>query len=112
MGRNRNQHDLCGTNFGICWCNSGNFSGNQLENWPTEGSIKFDNVKVTYSNSKAATLKNFCFEVKPRNKIGIVGRTGAGKSSIISALFRLNEFEGFIDIDKTSITTVALHFLR
>lgn len=89
-----------------------NIFGNQLKNWPTEGSIKFNNVNVTYSSSIKAILKNICFEVKPKHKIGIVGRTGAGKSSVISALFRLYEFEGIVDIDGTSTKTLALNFLR
>ncbi|XP_066253642.1 probable multidrug resistance-associated protein lethal(2)03659 [Euwallacea similis] len=87
-----------------------NYEGKTLKNWPTQGAIAFNNVSLSYKSEKV--LKDVSFEVKPMHKIGIVGRTGAGKSSIISALFRLYAFEGTISIDNVNIKTLSLEFLR
>ncbi|XP_066139727.1 probable multidrug resistance-associated protein lethal(2)03659 [Euwallacea fornicatus] len=86
------------------------YEGKTLENWPTQGAIAYNNVSLSYKSGKV--LKGVSFEVKPKHKIGIVGRTGAGKSSIISALFRLYAFEGTISIDDVNIKTLSLEFLR
>lgn len=57
-------------------------------------------------------LKLLNFTIQPREKIGIVGRTGAGKSSLISALFRLSNLEGVIEIDNVKTNEIGLHDLR
>ncbi|XP_078288563.1 ATP-binding cassette sub-family C member 4 isoform X2 [Panthera onca] len=80
--------------------------------WPQEGMIVFDNVNFTYSLDGPLVLKHMTALIKPREKVGIVGRTGAGKSSLISALFRLSEPEGKIWIDKILTTEIGLHDLR
>ncbi|KAL2730827.1 ATP-binding cassette sub-family C member 4-like isoform X1 [Vespula squamosa] len=80
--------------------------------WPTKGEIKFDHVYLQYSNSDPPVLKDLNFIIQPAMKIGIVGRTGAGKSSLISALFRLSEFNGIIYIDGINIKKIGLHDLR
>ncbi|XP_046836014.1 ATP-binding cassette sub-family C member 4 [Vespa crabro] len=80
--------------------------------WPTKGEIKFDHVYLQYSDSDPPVLKDLNFIIQPAMKIGIVGRTGAGKSSLISALFRLSEFNGIIYIDKINIKKIGLHDLR
>ncbi|CAH4030899.1 unnamed protein product [Pieris brassicae] len=82
------------------------------EGWPTEGAIAFDNLSLKYSPEGSYVLQNLQFNIKPREKIGIVGRTGAGKSSIIQALFRLAYIEGIIAIDGVDITTIKLDSLR
>lgn len=86
--------------------------GNLVKYWPLDGAIKFEKVSLYYENTKTPVLKHIDFSIKPKQKIGVVGRTGAGKSSIISALFRLYEFEGKIEIDGIDIKNLTLHILR
>ncbi|KAI8430160.1 hypothetical protein MSG28_000538 [Choristoneura fumiferana] len=83
-----------------------------LPDWPSEGRIDFDNLSLKYSPDGHYVLHRLQFNVQPREKIGIVGRTGAGKSSIIQALFRLAYLEGTILIDGLDISTIGLHDLR
>lgn len=85
--------------------------GITLENWPKAGEVVFNNVSLTY-NKAEKVLKNITFTLLPGQKIGIVGRTGAGKSSIIATLFRLYEVEGQVLIDGVDIKTLSLEFLR
>jgi ATP-binding cassette subfamily C (CFTR/MRP) protein 4 len=82
------------------------------KDWPL-GGITFRNVSLSYDESeKVDVLKDLTFEIKPREKIGIVGRTGAGKSSILAALYRLTECRGSIWIDGIPIKQLGLHDLR
>ncbi|KAG0362447.1 Multidrug resistance-associated protein 1, partial [Gamsiella multidivaricata] len=62
-----------------------------LTNWPSEGKIVFRNYSTRYRQGMDLVLKNVSFEVLPTEKIGVVGRTGAGKSSLTLALFRIIE---------------------
>jgi len=80
------------------------------KSWPTEGEIKFRNVYLAYEDKDV--LKNLTFEIKGKEKIGIVGRTGAGKSSIIAALFRMTEPRGEIFVDKVRMNEIGLHDVR
>ncbi|KAJ9596239.1 hypothetical protein L9F63_027138, partial [Diploptera punctata] len=80
--------------------------------WPTMGMIEFDHMNLKYSQSDPPVLKDLNFKIKPAQKVGIVGRTGAGKSSLISALFRLARLEGKIKIDAVDTGTVGLPHLR
>ena len=64
---------------------------NTLTNWPTNGSIEFYNVHMKYRKELQNTLKGLTVNIKGGEKIGCVGRTGAGKSSIIQVVFRLVE---------------------
>lgn len=82
------------------------------ENWPTEGCIKFQRVSMRYAKDELPVLKGLELVIKPREKVGIVGRTGAGKSSLISALFRLAKVEGVIDIDDVDTSSIYLEDLR
>ena len=78
--------------------------------WPNSGKLEFDNVTMGYENS-APVLKNVSFKVESGEKVGIVGRTGAGKSSLITCLFRLVEVEGVI-LDGLHTQNVPLDTLR
>ncbi|CAG9825034.1 unnamed protein product [Phaedon cochleariae] len=80
--------------------------------WPEHGNLKFENMSLRYSEDMPYVLKKLCFEIKSREKIGIVGRTGAGKTSLIQALFRLAEIEGHIWVDGVDTKTVSLSVLR
>ncbi|XP_055069172.2 ATP-binding cassette sub-family C member 4 isoform X1 [Misgurnus anguillicaudatus] len=80
--------------------------------WPNRGLITFDRVNFSYSSDGPVVLKNISAMFRPKEKIGIVGRTGAGKSSLISALFRLTEPEGKIFVDGVLTSEIGLHDLR
>uniref|UniRef100_A0A8C1TI69 Multidrug resistance-associated protein 4 n=1 Tax=Cyprinus carpio TaxID=7962 RepID=A0A8C1TI69_CYPCA len=80
--------------------------------WPNRGLITFDKVNFSYSSDGPVVLKNISAMFRPREKVGIVGRTGAGKSSLISALFRLMEPEGKIIVDGILTSEIGLHDLR
>ncbi|KAK7757251.1 ATP-binding cassette transporter yor1 [Diatrype stigma] len=81
--------------------------------WPEKGEIIFDNVEMRYRAGLPLVLQGLTMHVKGGERIGIVGRTGAGKSSIMSTLFRLVELSGgHIYIDGVDISTLGLHDLR
>ena len=82
------------------------------KHWPCDGHVSFKNVYMRYYPGGPVVLKNLTFEIQPRTKLGIVGRTGDGKSSIISALLRMPEAEGEIFIDGVCITDVQLQESR
>ena len=80
--------------------------------WPDKGAIVFNDVSLQYNPEDPPVLKNLCFTVKGMEKIGIVGRTGAGKSSMISALFRMSPPTGLIEIDGIDTSSISLSDLR
>ena len=80
--------------------------------WPAVGEISFYNVAFQYWDNLPLVLKNLTFSVRPSEKVGIVGRTGAGKSSLISVLFRMAEPTGSIAIDGIDTKSIGLHDLR
>lgn len=82
--------------------------------WPENGAISFDKLSLRYfpDPTSELVLKDLDFDILPSEKIGIVGRTGAGKSSLINALFRLSYNEGSIIIDQRDIESMGLHDLR
>ncbi|KAF5273606.1 hypothetical protein FQR65_LT04605 [Abscondita terminalis] len=87
-------------------------NANELDcSWPASGKIVFEKVYLSYSPD-TLVLKNLNFVIQPEEKVGIVGRTGAGKSSMISAIFQLFEIEGNILIDDVNIKEIGLHDLR
>ncbi|CAL8092157.1 unnamed protein product [Calicophoron daubneyi] len=81
--------------------------------WPSQGEVDFNGVWLRYHESAPWALKDIQLQIDPGMKVGIVGRTGAGKSSLISAIFRLVEFEiGEIIIDGIDIARLNLQQLR
>ncbi|XP_044268136.1 probable multidrug resistance-associated protein lethal(2)03659 isoform X2 [Tribolium madens] len=82
------------------------------KDWPSAGNIDFDDVSMKYSPDGPLVLKNLKCRIASREKIGVVGRTGAGKSSLISALFRLASIEGKITIDGVDTSEIPLSYLR
>lgn len=99
--------------------------------WPSEGNVRFERMTLSYGDS-TPVLKNITCTIKPKQKVGklvtttlkknlkyfsiykvgIVGRTGAGKSSLIAALFRLTEPDGKVVIDGIDTKSIGLHDLR
>jgi len=81
--------------------------------WPAEGRVEIKDVFLKYRPGLPDVLRGLTMDVAPGEKIGIVGRTGAGKSSIMTALYRLVELSsGSILIDGVDISTIGLKDLR
>lgn len=81
--------------------------------WPSSGEVEFKDYSVRYRPELDLVLKDINLKFKPQEKIGIVGRTGAGKSSLTLALFRIIEpASGHIDIDSLNTSTIGLADLR
>ncbi|XP_028966466.1 multidrug resistance-associated protein 1 [Galendromus occidentalis] len=81
--------------------------------WPAEGAIDFKNYSTRYRDGLPLVVKNISIQILPGEKVGVVGRTGAGKSSLTLALFRLIEaVEGNISIDALNVSRIGLHDLR
>lgn len=81
--------------------------------WPDKGYIEVKDLSLRYAPELPQVIKNVSFNVDPVSKVGIVGRTGAGKSTIITALFRFLDPEtGYIKIDGVDITEIGLDTLR
>lgn len=81
--------------------------------WPEKGTVEFQNVSFRYKQAGDLILRDLSFSLKAAEKIGIVGRTGAGKSSLTMALFRINEIcSGSIFIDNIDVSKLGLRTLR
>ena len=82
------------------------------KDWSTHGVVKVRNLTLKYSPDGDEKLHGLNFEVCKQEKIGIIGRTGSGKSSITQALFQLALTEGSIEIDGVDISQLGLHTFR
>ena len=83
------------------------------EDWPTNGCIVFKGYSTRYREGLELVLKQISFEIKAGHRVGVVGRTGAGKSSLTLALFRIIEsVDGVIHIDGVDISQLGLYDLR
>ena len=82
-------------------------------NWPEKGEVDFDNVVLRYRPTTEIVLNGLKFNVQPGEKVGVVGRTGAGKSTICLSMSRIVEIvEGAIRIDGVDIRSLNLDMLR
>ncbi|KAH8093747.1 metal resistance protein YCF1 [Cristinia sonorae] len=83
------------------------------EEWPSKGEVEFKNYSTRYRPELDLVLKNISLNIRHKEKIGICGRTGSGKSSLLLSLFRIIEpASGTIYIDGVDITKIGLHDLR
>ncbi|KOB64158.1 ABC transporter family C protein ABCC2, partial [Operophtera brumata] len=80
--------------------------------WPSDGNIKFESVFMKYGPEDPPVLRDLNIDIQSGWKVGVVGRTGAGKSSLISALFRLYDIDGSIKIDGIDTKGIAKKDLR
>lgn len=81
--------------------------------WPSEGRLEVENLVASYSPDLPPVLKGLSFNIAKNERVGVVGRTGAGKSSLTLALFRFLEArDGIISIDGIDISKIKLHDLR
>ncbi|XP_053695519.1 multidrug resistance-associated protein 1 isoform X1 [Sabethes cyaneus] len=88
-------------------------NSNLPRGWPEQGRVEFQDFQVRYREGLDLVLKGISFAVEGGEKVGIVGRTGAGKSSLTLALFRIIESSGGkIIIDDQDISQLGLHALR
>jgi len=89
------------------------------ERWPEQGSLKFENIVFRYVPHAEPALRGVSFEVRASEKLGIVGKTGSGKSTLVSILLRLGPLQGVppdssgrVLLDGVDITTLKLDSLR
>ncbi|KAK3718773.1 hypothetical protein QZH41_014043 [Actinostola sp. cb2023] len=80
--------------------------------WPDKGEIVITNLSYSYHKSRPPVLRDINLTIKPAEKIGIVGRSGSGKSSLLSCLFRMAEPTGTCEIDGIDIKKLGLRDLR
>ena len=84
-----------------------------LQGWPRSGTVELRNYSVKYRVDLDYVLRNISFKLQSGKKLGILGRTGAGKSTLISSMYRyFSNFEGEIVIDGVSIKNVDIQQLR
>ncbi|CAF4035454.1 unnamed protein product [Rotaria sp. Silwood2] len=85
------------------------------DDWPNRGMIEFKKYSMRYRVELESVLNNIDISIEPKEKIGIIGRTGAGKSSLFQAIFRLidrQSVSGQIFIDSIDINCISLYHLR
>ena len=80
-----------------------------LVQWPTAGAISFSDVELKYRPELPLVLKGLTFDVQAGEKVGIIGRTGAGKSSLVQAIYRTVELSGGnIHVDGVNLRNLGL----
>lgn len=81
-----------------------------MQSWPSRGQISFTDVGLRYRPDLPLVLEGFTFDVRAGEKVGILGRTGAGKSSLVQAIYRTVELDqGRIVVDGVDLRTLGLH---
>ena len=92
---------------------SGHFDDNVLKSWPRSGKLEVRNVSMRYRASLPLALNKVSFSIEPGQRLAVVGRSGAGKSSLAVVLFRIVESEtGSILLDGVDVSTIPLPVLR
>jgi len=95
------------------WTSSDPTTESATKNWPAHGAVNFETYSTSYRHGLPLVLRDFKCRILAGEKVGVVGRTGAGKSSLTLALFRLIEpIAGTITIDNIDISRLGLHELR
>ena len=82
------------------------------EDWPSQGAVSLRNVSMVYLDGGPCMLKDVNLDVKPNEKVAIVGRTGAGKSSLVAALLRMPDPQGQVLIDGVDLGTIDIQAAR
>lgn len=83
------------------------------DNWPASPDIVVKDLTARYRSTLSICLDRLSFNVRAGERVGVVGRTGSGKSSLVQTLLRLLEAEkGFIEVDGVDISSIGLHRLR
>ena len=82
------------------------------EDWPRQGALSLRGVSMVYLEGGPSVLKDISIDVKPKEKVGIAGRTGAGKSSLVAALFRMPDPQGQVLIDGVDIGSINIQAAR
>jgi ABC-type multidrug transport system fused ATPase/permease subunit len=83
------------------------------QNWPEKGALEFKVLNFRYRPSMPLVLKNLTFKIEAGSKVGVVGRTGAGKTTLFGAILRLTEVDsGSILIDDVDVGQIGLADLR
>jgi ABC-type multidrug transport system fused ATPase/permease subunit len=82
------------------------------QGWPSTGRIEFQKVSVSFAESLKPVIENFTATIQPGWTVGVVGRTGAGKSSLLSALLRFLPYKGEIIVDGVNVKDLGVHQLR
>ncbi|WVF68119.1 hypothetical protein IAT40_002882 [Kwoniella sp. CBS 6097] len=80
--------------------------------WPSRGSMYFRNVSLRYSDPGPWVLKGLNFDIGGGEKVGVIGRTGAGKSSLVAAIMRMVSVDGKIEVDGVDLRNVGIDTIR
>ena len=89
-----------------------NVTAEPHEPWPSEGTLHVKDLSLFYINGGPQVLKNISISIKAKEKVGVAGRTGAGKSSMVAALFRMPDHQGKVYIDGIDIGALNLQAAR